>query len=61
MLYTKFVALTEGLVKSRTLIWNGSRMKAPDRPAKDVSTDTTNETTGGINIHVVTPDEGKNA
>ena len=61
ILYTKLVALTAGLVKPKALIWNGNRMKAPDKPARDENTDTTNATTGGINTHVVTPDEGKNA
>src|SRR5574341_292194 len=60
MLYTKLVELTAGLVKPRTLIWNGSRMNAPDTPASEVKADTTSATSGGRNIQVFTPDTGKN-
>src|SRR5574341_887547 len=60
MLYTKFVELTAGLVKPRTLIWNGSRMNAPDTPAREVKADTTSATSGGRNTQVFTPDTGKN-
>jgi hypothetical protein len=59
MLYTKLVALTEGLVKLRKLIWNGKRRKAPEIPPMDVKKDTTKATRGGINMYVLTPDIGK--
>src|SRR3990172_8547406 len=52
MLYTKFVELTAGLVKPSTLIWNGSRMNAPDTPAREVKAETTSATSGGRNTHV---------
>ena len=52
MLYTKFVELTAGLVKPRTLIWKGRRMKAPDTPAIEVKVETTSATSGGRNTHV---------
>ncbi len=58
MLYTKFVELTAGLVKPRTLIWKGRRMNAPDTPAMEVNDETANATSGGRNTHVATPDTG---
>src|SRR3990172_4292693 len=61
MLYTKFVELTAGLVKPRTLIWNGRRMKAPDTPAMEVKAETISATRGGMNIQVFTPETGKRA
>jgi hypothetical protein len=42
------VALTDGLVKLRTLIWNGSKRKAPETPPMDVQKETTSATRGGI-------------
>jgi hypothetical protein len=42
------VALTEGLVKFKTLIWNGNKRKAPEIPPMDVKKDTTIATRGGI-------------
>jgi hypothetical protein len=59
MLYTKFVELTAGLVKPSTLIWKGSRIKAPDTPPMEVNAETTSATNGGRNTQVVTPDTGK--
>jgi hypothetical protein len=52
MLYTKLVELTAGLVKPSALIWNGSRMKAPETPAMEVKEETTNATSGGRNTYV---------
>jgi hypothetical protein len=53
------VALTEGLVKLKTLIWNGNKRNAPDTPPMEVKKDTTNATRGGIKIYVLTPETGK--
>jgi hypothetical protein len=55
ILNTKFVALTEGLVKLRKLIWNGSKRKAPETPPIDVKNDTTSATRGGIHGATSTP------
>jgi hypothetical protein len=55
ILNTKLVALTEGLVKFKTLIWNGSKRKAPETPPMDVKKDTTSATRGGIQGATSTP------
>jgi len=52
------VELTAGLVKWRTLIWNGSSRKAPETPAIEVKKERTNATRGGMNIYVLTPEMG---
>jgi hypothetical protein len=44
------VAFTDGLVKLRTLIWNGSRRKAPETPPMEVKKETIKATRGGIKI-----------
>jgi hypothetical protein len=53
------VALTEGLVKRRTLIWNGNNRNAPETPPIEVKKETMKATRGGIKIYVLTPDTGK--
>ncbi|MFZ3123289.1 MAG: hypothetical protein WA104_08050 [Thermodesulfovibrionales bacterium] len=58
MLKTKLVALTEGLVYLRTLIWKGRSRKAPETPLIDVKKDTNRATRGGIKIYVLTPETG---
>jgi hypothetical protein len=60
MLYTKFVELTAGVVKPRTLIWNGRRRNAPETPPIEVKVDTTRATSGGTRNDVFTPETGKN-
>lgn len=59
MLYTKLVALIDGLVEPRTLIWNGRRMKAPEMPAMDVNNEMISATNGGRSTEVLTPETGK--
>jgi hypothetical protein len=53
------VALTEGLVKFKKLIWNGKRRNAPDTPPMEVKKETTKATRGGMKIYVLTPETGK--
>src|SRR4030043_2363189 len=55
ILKTKLVALTDGLVKLRKLIWNGSKRNAPDTPPMDVKKETTSATRGGIHGATSTP------
>jgi hypothetical protein len=58
-LYKKLVALTEGVVKPRKLIWKGRMRKAPVMPAIEEKKDMTKATRGGSNIEVSTPETGK--
>jgi hypothetical protein len=41
------VALTAGLVKPRTLTWNGKRRKAPETPPIEVKKEIIKATVGG--------------
>jgi hypothetical protein len=58
MLKTRLVGETAGLVKPRTLTWNGNSRKAPDTPPIDVKNDTTKATRGGTRGETSTPDTG---
>jgi hypothetical protein len=58
MLKRKFVALTDGVVKCRTLIWKGRSRNAPDNPPIDAKNDMTKATRGGMNTYVSTPEIG---
>jgi len=53
------VALTEGVVKPRTLIWKGRIRKAPVIPAIEEKKEITKDTRGGISSEVSTPETGK--
>jgi len=53
------VALTEGVVNPRTLIWNGRRRKAPVIPDIEEKKEITKATRGGSNTDVSTPETGK--
>jgi hypothetical protein len=46
----KLVAVTEGEVNPRTLIWKGSSKKAPEIPPMEVKNDIPNASSGGIRI-----------
>jgi hypothetical protein len=59
MLYTRFVGLTEGLVKWSTLTWKGSKRNAPDTPPMEVKKETPKATTKGTKGEISTPDTGK--
>ena len=59
ILNTKLVALTEGEVNWRKLIWKGRRRKAPETPPMEVKKETTKATSGGKKIQVVTPETPK--
>jgi hypothetical protein len=58
-LYRKLVALTEGVVKPRKLIWKGRIRNAPVMPAMEEKKEITNAMRGGIKIDVSTPETGK--
>ncbi len=57
-LNTRFVGVTAGLVKPKTLIWKGKMRKAPDIPAIEVKNDMTSPTSGGTHRAVSTPETG---
>jgi hypothetical protein len=58
-LYKKLVALTDGEVNPRTLIWKGRIRKAPVMPAIEEKKEITKDTNGGSKIDVSTPETGK--
>ena len=58
-LYRKFVALTDGVTKPRTLIWKGRMRKAPVMPAMEEKKEIAKATSGGIKMEVSTPETGK--
>ena len=59
MLNSWLVALTAGLVKPSTLIWNGSSRNAPETPPMEVKNEITNATSGGTSGETSTPDAAK--
>ena len=59
ILYTRFVELTDGLVKPRILTWNGKSRNAPETPPIDVKNEITKATIKGMKGDISIPETEK--